>query len=608
MHRTVTVLLATLLVSLLAPALHGAAGAGAIAFTNVRVFDGERVLARATVVVDGGKIAAVGPDVRAPEGATVVDGAGKTLLPGLIDSHTHAFGQALEQALVFGVTTELDMFTDQALAATLRREQADGKATKRADIFSAGTLVTAPGGHGTEYGMPIPTITAPGQADAFVEARVAEGSDYIKIVYDDGRGYGRKLPTVSRDTMAAVVVAAHKRGKLAVVHVHTLDEARDAIDVGADAIIHLFMDAAGDAAFAKLVAGRKAFVIPTLSVLESLTKAPGGAALVTDPHLGDGVTFAMAQGLKRGFPFALAPNLESAFATVRALKAAGVPILAGTDAPNPGTAHGISMHRELELLVGAGLTPVEALSAATSVPADAFRIADRGRIRPGLRADLLLVEGDPTSDIDATRRIVGVWKSGVALDRTAHFAAVRAEREALARQRAAPAPAGSEPGAVAAFDAGKVDAAFGAGWQTSTDAIRGGKSTATMEVVTGGAESTAGALAVAGAIDPATAFGWAGAMFFPGAQPMQPANLSSKRAISFWARGDGKTYRLMMFSQSAGMPPPTRTFVAGDAWKRYTFALADFGGIEGHDLMGLLFAAGPEPGSFAFQIDGVRFE
>jgi imidazolonepropionase-like amidohydrolase len=108
----------------------------------------------------------------------------------------------------------------------------------------------------------------------------------------------------------------------------------------------------------------------------------------------------------------------------RMLWEAGVPILAGSDAPNDGTTYGASMHRELELLVEAGMRPIEALAAATAAPARAFGLDDRGRIVPGMRADLLLVEGDPTVDITATRRIAGVWKRGVRLDRQAYRARV----------------------------------------------------------------------------------------------------------------------------------------------------------------------------------------
>jgi imidazolonepropionase-like amidohydrolase len=110
--------------------------------------------------------------------------------------------------------------------------------------------------------------------------------------------------------------------------------------------------------------------------------------------------------------------LPRVLGSVARLHAAGVPILAGTDAPNPGTAHGPSLHGELELLVRAGLTPVEALRAATSTPARVFRLGDRGRIAPGMRADLVLVDGDPTSDVTATRRITRIWKNGFPVDRT----------------------------------------------------------------------------------------------------------------------------------------------------------------------------------------------
>ena len=101
----------------------------------------------------------------------------------------------------------------------------------------------------------------------------------------------------------------------------------------------------------------------------------------------------------------------------RQLARAGVPLLAGTDAPSPGATYGASLHGELELLVGAGLTPVQALTAATSNAARAFKLADRGRVERGMRADLVLVDGDPTRDILATRRIVEVWKRGVKAER-----------------------------------------------------------------------------------------------------------------------------------------------------------------------------------------------
>jgi imidazolonepropionase-like amidohydrolase len=367
---------------------------------NARVFDGVRMLPRANVLIVDGKIEALGPDLRPPAGAKIIDVTGNCLLPGLIDAHAHIQSpDDLKTALNFGVTTYLDMFTLHSLAAAMRAEQQAGKALDRADLRSAGTLVTAPGGHGTEYGVPIPTLSRPEDAQAFIDARIAEGSDYIKLVKDDGSAFGFHRPTLDRPTLAAAIAAAHLRKKLAIVHIATLQDARDALESGADGIAHIYAGPP-DRGIAREAAAHHAFWTPTLAVITQGCAKPEACT--------------------------------AGFEIVRQMKAAGVRILAGTDVPNPGTAHGTSLHTELELLVKAGLTPLEALAAATSQAADAFGLSDRGRIAPGLRADLLLVQGEPDRDIRATRDIAAVWKLGVAV--------------ALASQ--SPAPIRTAPGAV----------------------------------------------------------------------------------------------------------------------------------------------------------------
>jgi hypothetical protein len=506
---------------------------------------------------------------------------------------------------MFGVTTELDMFTDAKAASAARAEQAAGKANARADIFSAGTLVTAPKGHGTEYGMPIPTIASPDSAQGFVAARIAEGSDFIKIVYDDGHAYGLSIPTLGKETMRAVIEAAHRRGKLAVVHIGDLAGARDAINAGADGLVHLFVDRAPDAEFGKFVAAHNAFVTPTLTVLMSITGKSGGAPLTTDPRIVPFLSKTDRTALAQGFPpraGAPAKSYEAAEMTVSQLRSAGVPILAGTDAGNPGTSHGAALHRELELLVKAGLTNTEALAAATSVPAKAYRLADRGRIAAGMRADLVLVSGDPSNDITATRAIEGVWKAGVRAEREGFAQAVAAATAAMERE-----PGGAASGLVSDFDGDTINANFGAGWAITTDGMAGGKSEAAMNVTKGGANESAGALAITGTISAALPYAWGGAMFSPGPQMMAPANLATKKEVRFWAKGDGKTYRVMIFAESKGYTPLMQSFVTGSEWKEYVFPLSAFGGIDGHDLMALMFVGGPQPGPFAFQVDDVRF-
>ena len=137
-----------------------------------------------------------------------------------------------------GVTTVLDMFSAGERLKLLRRLAAadlDGLA----DVRTAGTGATAPGGHPTQMGGPVafPTIARAEDADAFVDARIAEGGDYIKIIYDDMRG---SLPMLNRSTLEALVSAAHRRGKLAVVDATSESYAREAMNVGADVLVHLF--------------------------------------------------------------------------------------------------------------------------------------------------------------------------------------------------------------------------------------------------------------------------------------------------------------------------------------------------------------------------------
>jgi imidazolonepropionase-like amidohydrolase len=568
----------------------------AVAITNVRIFDGAQIMPKGTVVIQGRAIAAVGPKVAVPAGAEVIDGAGATLLPGFIDSHTHTWGDALSRAAVFGVTTQLDMFTDPSFARSMREEQAKTGAPGRADLYSAGFLATAPGGHGTQFGLPVPTLKRPEEAEAWVDARVAEGSDYIKIVIEDSKLYGREIPTLDQATVAALAAAAHRRKKLAVAHIATQQSAREAFEAGADGLVHIFTDRAPEAGFVSLAAERKAFVIPTLTVVESTTGKASGASLADDPRLSPYLTAEETVNLRRSFPGGCGLVFQNALDAVRDLQKAGVPILAGSDAPNLGTAHGASLHRELELLVAAGLTPAQALTAATSVPARIFGLADRGRIAPGLRADLVLVKGDPTADVTASRDILHVWKIG------------REVARPLAPPRAATAstaPSIPSSGSISDFEDGTLAAAFGS-WADSTDQLAGGKSVVRSEVVAGGAESER-SLAISGELKPGFSYPWAGAIFFPGPQPMAPVDLSRFAGISFWAKGESVPYSLLLFATRLGRMPAVKTFEAGLEWKRYTFRFADFG-IDGSDVTGIFWGGGPAQGPFRLQIDGVRLE
>jgi imidazolonepropionase-like amidohydrolase len=557
-------------------------------FTDVRVFDGEQVLSRATVVLSDGRIVAVGKQVAVPRGAVIVAGAGKTLLPGLIDAHVHTFSHSRLEALRFGVTTELDMFTDWRELAEFKRDRDSLAATTRSDVYSAGTLVTVETGHGTQFGVSIPTLDSAEQADAFIAARVAEGSDFIKLVIEDGTIVGRPLPALSEQSVQAAIRAAKQRHKMAVVHVSTERAALLALAAGADGLMHVFEDQPASAEFIELARAQGAFVVPTLSVIDQ--HGPGsGPLLVKDRNLQP--LLAPTQQLALSNTFRPRANTDqcraNAASSVRRLHAAGIAILAGSDAGNPGTTHGASLHGELELLVRAGLTPSAALAAATSVPARRFGLADRGRIAVGMRADVVLVNGDPTRNIQASRAIAGIWKNGSQVERAIVIPKVeRAPEQSL----------------VSDFDTGKPATSYGNGWEISTDALSGGDSAAKLDMVGDGARGTSGSMRITGEVKAHAVHPWAGVLFQV-AGGMQPLDYSAKQELVFWAKGD-RPGEVMLYSGEEPMPA-ILPFAASEEWTEFRLPLASFPGAVLERVRAISFVASSPPGKFRLRIDEV---
>jgi imidazolonepropionase-like amidohydrolase len=580
-------------------------GDGDLVIRAGRLFDGYRMSGPVAVRVRNGRIAEVGRRLRSREGDRVIDCADCTLLPGLIDAHVHYLEpRNLRQALVFGVTTEFDMGTDPLLAARAKERQKKDVATE-ADIRSAGALLTAPAGHGTEYGLRISTIRSPAEADALVRERIASGSDYIKIILDSGRTF-QPLPTISTATLRALVEAAHAHGRMAIVHVGSSAEASAALAAGADGLAHLFVDAPPAKDLAASARRNHAFVEPTLVVMEKIVGPLRRKALLTDKRLRPYLAPSDVAELQRSFPIRATVPTSMAFAAsaIARLKRAGVPLLAGSDS---GRVHGPLLLREIELLSRHGLSRIEALRAATSAPAGAFGLDDRGALATGKRADLLLVRGDPSRDLASLRDIRAVIKQGWVVDRQAFAESMKSERAADDALRRAPPPLGLGDGLVSDFEEGKLSSRWGSGWSASTDAIAGGTSTVSLELPAGGAGAGGHALRVAGEIRPGFPFGFAGALFSPGTKPFAPANLAGRR-ISFDARGDGGTYAVMISARSYGRVPVKAPFAASRRWRHYSFALDSFDGMDGHDIGAIMFSAGPRLGPFEFQIDNVRLE
>ncbi len=413
LNRTLIATLCALLLGVPARYLPAKGADHGFAIRNVRVFDGEAIIAHANVVVRDGFIVAVAEGAAIPAGLEVIDGRSKTLLPGLVDSHVHVFPGAQADALRFGVTAELDMFDVRPEFSRWRAQRESVARVVEADTWSAGIGVTVPGGHPNQW-VPadMARLRSVDEAAAFIEARVAEGSDYIKLIVEDNSAIdaANPLPTLSRAEVCATAAAAQARGKLAVAHVTNQANARMAIECGVDGLAHAFVDEPATAELVQLAKDRKIFVISTITLLATTPDASPDR-LSADPNARL-LSASQNRSLGATNPLVHPGQLEVAQQTLRRLHASGVPVLAGTDAPVPGTAHGASIHRELELLVAAGFKPTEALAAATSKPADIFRLGGRGRVKAGYRADLLLVEGDPTTSISDTLRINRIWKNG----------------------------------------------------------------------------------------------------------------------------------------------------------------------------------------------------
>lgn len=570
---------------------------------DVSVFDGEKAAGNASVLIVGDKIANANFKGKAPKDAIVIDGQGKMLIPGLIDAHIHAI-QGLDTALLFGVTTQLDMFMPPEVNVEARAKTKAGGNTDIADLYSAGWLATVPSGHGTQFGAPVPTLTTAAEADAWVAARVAEGSDYIKIVNEAGETSGRPLPTLDAATTSALIAAAKKRGKQAVVHIQTRALAENALNSGANGLVHIFFDKPGDDSFAKLAKDKGVFITPTLTVFEGYAGRPGTAGLLEVAAFKGLLSQSAVESIKIQFGKDRTASIDANVkATLTSLARAGVPILAGTDAGNPATWYGISMHRELELLVKAGLTPVQALTAATSTPAKAYGLADRGRIAKGMKADLLLIEGDATKDILQTRNLVEVWKNGVPTTklREARRASVVAEATAAASQVTLPAD-----GRVLTLSnaGGKVTMTAPVGvWTETTDAIMGGKSSVKLEQ-TGVAPNGQPALVITGDVKQGAFGQWSGVSYMP-TPSFSPADLSAANTLKFYARGEGAAFGLMGFSKAGGQMPAMAPIKVGAEWSEVA---VPFSAMRGFDAKGTMMLAitSLQPGSYRLEIADVR--
>lgn len=330
-----------------------------LAFVGVRIFDGQSMIPDQTVVVAGEKIFVVGhaTEVAVPQGARVIEGSGKTLLPGFIDSHVHIGFFDPKTVLAGGITTARDLaWPPDRILPLADRLESDLLAGPR--LLVAGPMLTAPGGYPTKAswappgtGREVGDVT---ETRAAVKEFVALGADVIKVAQEPREG-----PVMSPEVLIAIVEEAHAAGLKVTSHLGSLDQLGIALDAGVDELAHGLWsnEEIPDDLIRRMVAAGMT-VVPTLHI---------------DPS---------------------AQRIEN----LRRFVAAGGRVIYGTDMGNTGPPPGIDPE-ELRLMVEAGMSPLDALAAATSRAADYLGLTDKGRIGGGKDADLVLVEGDPVADL-----------------------------------------------------------------------------------------------------------------------------------------------------------------------------------------------------------------
>jgi imidazolonepropionase-like amidohydrolase len=425
LQSSVLALAGTLALVLASSAQAPPTGGPVKAFTGATIIDGTGAppVPDGVIVIQDQRIVAVGPSktTTVPSGAARVDVAGRTIIPGLINAHGHIGSTSgletgaavnteanvtrqLALSARYGVTSVVSLGDDRE-AGFKMRDASVSPDIDRARLFVAGTVVTG---------------KTPEEGRAAVDENATRKPDWIKIRVDDNLGTTAKM---TPDVYSAVIDQAHKRGYRVAAHLFYLDDAKGLLRAGADLLAHSIRDQPVDRELIDLMKARNVCLCPTLMREVSTFVYESRPAFFDDPFFKrevDPKIIAALEDPARQKSVATSKSaqaykaaLDVARRNAKTLHDAGIRLASGTDTGPPARFQGYFEHLELEELVKSGLTPAEALVAATGDAANCLGLADRlGTIQPGRYADFVVLTKNPLDDIGNTRTIESVWISG----------------------------------------------------------------------------------------------------------------------------------------------------------------------------------------------------